>query len=117
RSKKNFILDIIDELKKELQFKYNEIESTSWPTVSAVEHSSSFSISNGREVDIHIEINGPSVIQTFDGILIQQKNGTIDIVVTPDEGKFSLNCRKRSKTSIHHIILTKKSYICRDLKI
>ncbi|CAG8806342.1 12914_t:CDS:2, partial [Dentiscutata erythropus] len=87
---------------------------------------------DSKEVDIDIEIDGtrfaimckdwtrdigPSVIQTFDGILTQLKSGTVGVVVTPDEGNFSFNCIKRAKNSIHHIILTKKSYICRDLKI
>ncbi|CAG8725037.1 22048_t:CDS:2 [Gigaspora margarita] len=62
KSKKKFTLDIIDELEKEIQFKYNKIESTSWPTVSAVEHFSSFSVSKGREVDIHIEIDSTPFI-------------------------------------------------------
>ncbi|CAG8809260.1 16278_t:CDS:2, partial [Gigaspora margarita] len=75
RSKKNFTLDIIDELKKELQFKYNKIESTLWPTVSADTQTFSYvfnnydtiliillSVSKSGEVDIHIEIDGTSFI-------------------------------------------------------
>ncbi|KAF0405611.1 hypothetical protein F8M41_008906 [Gigaspora margarita] len=115
RSKKNFILDIIDELKKDLQFKYNEYND----------------VSKSEEVDIHIEIDGtrfailykdwareigPGVIQTFDGFLTQQKSGTVGVVVTPDKGSFSSNCRKRSKTSIHHIILKKKVIFVVTLK-
>ncbi|CAG8824826.1 28726_t:CDS:2, partial [Gigaspora margarita] len=66
RSKKNFTLDIIDELKKELQFKYNERDTQTfsyvfndYDTILII----LLSVSKGGEVDIHIEIDGtPFVI-------------------------------------------------------
>ncbi|CAG8671031.1 34067_t:CDS:2, partial [Gigaspora margarita] len=59
---------------------------------------------------------GPSVVQSLDGALTQQPNGTVGVVVVPNEGEFTANCKERSRISIYHIILTNKNNICRDLE-
>lgn len=65
---------------------------------------------------INLIIAGPSVVQSLDGALTQQPNGTIGVVVVPNEGGFTAKCKERSRISIYNIILTNKNNICRDLE-